>query len=477
MTSDYCKLEMKKTELVFIPFPAIGHLGPTVEIAKLLTQRDPRLSVTIFIMSFSFEFLDIIMTNNCSHDSVRFVKLPPVDACPEAITALSISQFLKANIPLVRNAVHDLTRSDSVRLAGFVLDMGFTHLIDLADDFGVPSYVFVTPGAAFLGFLLHLQFLHDHQGLDIDGFKDSDAELEVPSYVNSVPGKIFPSFLFDKGDSGSEWILNHSRRYRQVRGIIVNTFVELESHAIRSFSGTTLPPLYAVGPIVNAQTGFGEDQAIKRWLDDQPPSSVVFLCFGSMGAFGVDQIKEIAIALEHSGHRFLWSLRRLPPKGKMGFPREYTNVEDVLPQGFLYRTASIGKVIGWTPQVAVLAHPAVGGFISHCGWNSILESIWYGVPIATWPMYHEQPLNAFQMVKDLALVIEIKIGYHQDSGYIVSAQEIENGLKNLMSINSEVRKKSKEMQETSRKVLMDGGSSHTTLGRFIEDVMANVSCK
>ena len=350
-------------------------------------------------------------------------------------------------------------------------------MIDLADDFGVPSYVFVTPGAAFLGFLLHLQFLHDHQGLDIDGFKDSDAELEVPSYVNSVPGKIFPSFLFDKGDSGSEWILNHSRRYRQVKGIIVNTFVELESHAIRSFSGTTLPPLYDVGPIVNAQTGFGEDQAIKRWLDDQPPSSVVFLCFGSMGAFDVDQIKEIALALEHSGHRFLWSLRRLPPKGKMGFPREYTNVEDVLPQGFLYRTAGIGKVIGWTPQVAVLAHPAVGGFISHCGWNSILESICYGVPIATWPMYHEQPLNAFQTVKDLALVIEIKVDYHQDSGYIVSAQEIENGLKNLMSINSEVRKKSKEMQETSRKVVMDGGSSHTTLGRFIEDVMANVSCK
>ena len=217
--------------------------------------------------------------------------------------------------------------------------------------------------------------------------------------------------------------------------------------------------------------------AIMSWLDDQPPSSVVFLCFGSRGSFGADQIKEIAYGLEHSGHRFLWSLRQPPPKGKMDFPIDYESIEEVLPEGFLHRTARIGKVIGWAPQVAVLSHSAVGGFVSHCGWNSLLESVWYGVPIATWPIYAEQQINAFQMVKDLGLAIEIKIDYNEDSDYVVSAHEIENGLRNLMNINSEVRQKKKEMQKISRRVMIDGGSSHFSLGHFIEDVVANIPCQ
>ncbi|XP_034701425.1 anthocyanidin 3-O-glucosyltransferase 2-like [Vitis riparia] len=471
---------MKQNELIFIPFPIMGHLGPTVEIAKLLAQRDRRFSITIFIMNIPFEFLDS-MTKDSDSYSIRFVTLPPVEVSSEAMSDPFLSEFVKASIPLVRDAVHELTRSNSVRLAGFVIDMCCTHMIDLADEFGVPSYLFFPSSAAFLGFLLHLQFLHDYEGLNLDEFKDSNAELEVPSYANSVPGKVFPSVMFDKEVNGAELPLYHMRRFRQVKGIMANTFIELESHAIQSFSGSTVPPVYPVGPILNTRMGFGEDQqnasAIMSWLDDQPPSSVVFLCFGSMGSFGADQIKEIAHGLDHSGHRFLWSLRQPPLKGKMELPSDYENIEEVLPEGFLHRTARIGKVIGWAPQVAVLAHSAVGGFVSHCGWNSLIESIWYGVPVATWPMYGEQQINAFQMIKDLGLAEEIKIDYNMNSGYIVSACEVENGLRNLMNINSEVRKKKKEMQKISRKVVIDGGSSHFSLGHFIEDMMANIPCE
>ncbi|KAL6328638.1 hypothetical protein AAG906_003323 [Vitis piasezkii] len=411
---------MEQTELVFIPFPIIGHLAPALEIAKLLTQRDPRFSVTIFIIKLPFGSIDGM---DADSDSVRFVTLPRVEVSSGTTpSGLFLSEFVKAHIPLVRDAVHELTRSNQVRLAGFVVDMFCTHMIDVADEFGVPSYLFFTSSAAFLGFLLHLQFLHDYEGLDINEFKDSDAELEVPSFANSESG-------------GTEMFLYHTRRFRQVKGILVNTFIELESHAIQSLSCSTVPVVYPVGPILNTRMG-----------SDGPPSSVVFLCFGSMGSFGADQIKEIAHALEHSGHRFLWSLRQPPPKGKM-IPSDYENIEQVLPEGFLHRTAKIGKVIGWAPQIAVLAHSAVGGFVSHCGWNSLLESIWYGVPVATWPIYGEQQINAFQMVKDLGLAVEIKIDYNKDRDYVVSAHEIENGLRNLMNTNSEVRRKMKEMQK------------------------------
>ncbi|KAL6328624.1 hypothetical protein AAG906_003309 [Vitis piasezkii] len=459
---------MEQTELVFIPFPIIGHLTSALEIAKLITQRDPRFSITIIIMKFPFESIDGMDTDS---DSIRFVTLPPVEVGSSTTpSGFFLSEFRKAHIPIVRDAIHELTRSNSVRLAGFVIDMFCTHMIDVADEFGVPSYLFFTSSAAFLGFLLHLQFLHDYEGLDINEFKDSDAELEVPSFANSVPGK-----------RRAETLLYHTRRFREVKGILVNTFIELESHAVRSLSDSTIPEVYPVGPILNTRMGSGGCQqdasAIMSWLDDQPPSSVVFLCFGSRGTFGADQIKEIAYGLEHSGHRFLWSLRQPPPKGKMDFPSDYESIEEVLPEGFLHRTARIGKVIGWAPQAAVLSHSAVGGFVSHCGWNSLLESVWYGVPVATWPIYAEQQINAFQMVKDLGLAIEIKIDYNKDSDYVVSAHEIENGLRNLMNIDSEVRQKRKEMQKISRRVMIDGGSSHFSLGHFIEDMVANIPCK
>ncbi|XP_034702704.1 anthocyanidin 3-O-glucosyltransferase 6-like [Vitis riparia] len=320
-------------------------------------------------------------------DSVQFVTLPRIEiSFGTAPFGLFLSKCLKAHIPLVRDAVHELTCSNPVQLAGFVVDMFCTHMIDVADEFGVPSYLFFPPSAAFLGFLLHLRFLHDYEGLDINEFKDSDAELEVSSFANSVPGKAFSSLMIDKESGGAEMLHHHTRRFRHVKGILVNTVIELESHAIQSLSESTVPVVYPVGPILNTRKGSDRGQqdasAIMSWLDDQPPSSVVFQCFGSMGSFGADQIKEIAHALEHSGHRFLWSLRQPPPKGKV-ITSDYENIEQVLLEGFLHRTARIRKVIGWAPQIAVLAYSAIGGFVSHCGWNSLLKSIWYGVPVAT----------------------------------------------------------------------------------------------
>ena len=440
----------------------------------MMTLRDHRLSITIIIMKFPFGSNPTLTSDS---DSIRFITLPPVKVVSPGITGPAIMfELMKAQIPQVRDAVGEITSSGSARLGGFVLDMFSTHIIDVADEFGVPSYIFFTSGAAFLSFNFHVQFLHDNEGLDLFQFKNSDAELEIPSYVNPVPGKVFPSVMFDQDGGVAGMILNHARSFRQVKGIMVNTFVELESHAIQSFSGTTLPPVYPVGPILSTQAECVDASAIMSWLDDQPPSSVIFLCFGSRGSFGGDQVKEIANGLERSGHRFLWSLRK-PPPTKMGSPSDYVNVEEVLPEGFLDRTVKIGKVIGWAPQMTVLAHSAVGGFVSHCGWNSTLESIWYGIPMATWPLYAEQQLNAFQLVKDLGLAVEIKMDYYRDGDYVVSAQEIEIGLNNLMNMNNKMRKNMEEMKIISRKVMIEGGSSHSSLGQFIEDVMNNIPCK
>ncbi|KAL6976026.1 hydroquinone glucosyltransferase [Sarracenia purpurea var. burkii] len=466
-------------ELVFIPSLFTGHLVSAVEIAKLLVDRDHRLSITILLMRRQLDFKISSYTISKPRQRLKFVNLPPDESTVGLLSnnGKELSRFVDWNKNHVRNAVSEMIAnfSELTRLAGFVIDMLCTPMIDVANEFGVPTYVYFTSSAAFLGLMLHLQTLHGDHNQDVTEFKDSD-ELVVPTFVNPLPAKVLPTAVLDK-EGGSTFLLTMAKKFREAKGIMVNTFEELEFHAVKSLSDEDkIPPIYPVGPLLNLEDESNDNRnhqskAIMRWLDNQAPSSVVFLCFGSMGSFDEEQVKEIAVALEQSGHQFLWSLRRPPSNGKRESPGEYENPKEVLPEGFLERTTKIGKVIGWAPQVAVLSHLAVGCFVSHCGWNSTLESFWCGVPMATWPMYAEQQLNAFQLVKEFGVAVEIKM----ESNVIVTAAEIEGGIKRLMDddTSTEIRKKVKEIREKSKTAVAEGGSSYNSVGCFIEDVMNN----
>ncbi|KAL8478185.1 hypothetical protein ACS0TY_030176 [Phlomoides rotata] len=350
-------------------------------------------------------------------------------------------------------------------------------MIDLAKELGAPSYVFFTCGAATLGLMFRLQSLRDDEHQDPSEYENSNAAVSIPAFVHPVPARVLPSPVFDSGNG----FLDIAKKLREARGIVVNTFLEFEPHAIMSLSSDEkIPPVYPVGPMIQDERKESDEREEKGheiigWLDQQPNDSVVFLCFGTGGCFGGDQVKQIATGLENSGLRFLWSLRKPPPKGELGFPMEFENLDEVLPGGFLNRTAGIGKVIGWAPQMAVLSHPAVGGFVSHCGWNSILESVWCGVPMAVWPLAAEQQANAFQLVKELEIAVEIKMDYRKNSDVIVGGEKIKKAIKALMDRENEIRVKVNKLKERSRKVLVEGGSSFNFFGSLIDDIMNDTS--
>ncbi|KAM7499919.1 hypothetical protein LguiA_024333 [Lonicera macranthoides] len=492
-------------ELVFIPAPLVGHLASTVQIAQSLIDRDQRLSITVLVMSLPFDTALqsytqslVSVSSNTSPSNIKFVNLPQIEPTSDIMSKppnAIVSAFIDSQKSTVRDAVIQIIArsAESTRLAGFVIDMFCVNMIDVANEFALPTYVYFTSNAGFLGFMFHIQTITDELKQDVVAdFWDTNTELLVPSFTNPVPAKVLPSPVLDKEGAFLIFLLT-ARRFRETKGIMINTFFELEPHAMKSLQeDTKIPPVYSVGPLLNLKAvnqsgngngdGDGENSTTKtiaRWLDGHPPSSVVFLCFGSQGSFMKDQVKEIATALECIGHRFLWSLRRPPASRNVDAPTEYSDPEEVLPEGFLERTAGIGKVIGWAPQMAVLSHAAIGGFVTHCGWNSILESLWFGVPMAAWPMYAEQQINAFEMATELGLAVEIKMDYRNDrEDYevgIVAAEDIERGIREMMKIDgSEMRKKVKEMREKSRMVVRENGSSYRSLGHFIEDVMDNI---
>lgn len=477
---------MKKTELLFIPGPGMGHLASAVEFGKLLINRDEHLSIVYLIINLSYNtgvdaFVESQLTD--ANSRLQFVNIPyQIDSSDDqepksknrGVVAVELINRQK---PLVRDTVLDMISkaNSGQEIAGVIVDMFCVGMVDVAHEFQLPSYVFYTSSAGFLGLMLHVQTLHDDQNEDITNYKDSDAELLVPSFSNPVPAKVLPTTMLDK-NGGSAIVITSARWMLEVKGIIVNTFHELESYAIKSLSGQEgkIPPIYPIGPIIN--TNSKQDDGILSWLDNQPCCSVVFLCFGSFGSFRSDQVKEIAVALERTGFRFLWSLRQPPAKGEIDAPSAYANPEEVLPEGFLQRTSGVGKMIGWAPQKAVLSHPAVGGFVSHCGWNSILESLWAGVPIAAWPMYAEQQINAFEIVVELGIAVEIKLDYRNDarmeSKIIVSADQIENAIKELMmdKNKNEIREKVKELKEKCRQAILEEGSSYISLAHLIQNL-------
>ncbi|KAG5552108.1 hypothetical protein RHGRI_010263 [Rhododendron griersonianum] len=475
-------------ELVFIPYPATGHLVSTVEMAKQLVRRDHRLSITVLNIEMPFDKSKASSSTQsqllaaAAEERLKFVYLPQDEAALAGLVPGNFTGIIEMNKQHAKDHVTKMVSTGSTRIAGFVIDLLCTPMMDVAAELGLPSYIFSTSNAAVLGLLFHFETLSREPNRDITELKDSDVELAVPGFVNPVPAKVLPSVLLEK----ESVFINIAKRMRESKGIMVNTFAELESNAVRSLAeDDKVPPVYSVGPVIHLVKDKNEEaMEIMRWLDNQPPSSVVFLCFGSMGSFEGDQVRQIAQALEQSGHRFLWSVRQPPPKGKREIPGEYRDLNHVLPEGFLECTTEIGKVIGWAPQAAVLTHTAVRGFVSHCGWNSILESLWCGVPVATWPMYAEQQLNAFQLVKELGLAVEIKLDYNKDfrqngtEVMLVTAEEIEIGIKKLMESGNEsgekIKQRVKELSEKSKIAVVEGGSSYCSIGLLIEEFMKNI---
>lgn len=477
----------RKLEVVFIPTPGIGNMVPIVEFAQRLIDHDPRFSATILIVNMPQRTLvnNYVQSRAASAttNGIQFLHLPTVDPPTEQFqSAIAFICVLierhklhvkQAITSLMEPAAESESNNSPARVAGFFVDMFSTSMIDVANELHIPCYLYFASPATFLGFMLHLPIL-DTQ-LSAAKLAALDTELVIPTFVNPILPSLLPSTALKQ--DGYSWFLHHARRYAETKGIVINTLVELEPHALNSLSTSHMPPVYPIGPVLDLagpaewHPDRAHQESIVRWLDDQPPSSVLFLCFGSMGSLSGSQVREVAFGLERAGFRFLWGLRG-PPKAQLQLPSEYTDLEEVLPRGFLERTAGIGLVCGWVPQVSILAHRSIGGFVSHCGWNSILESLWHGVPIATWPIYAEQQMNAFEMVKELGLAVEITLDY-KDGSNLVLAEEVERGIKRLMDGEDEVRRKVKEMSKKCTAAMMEDGSSYRSLAALIEELVGN----
>uniref|UniRef100_A0A3Q7GSM7 Glycosyltransferase n=1 Tax=Solanum lycopersicum TaxID=4081 RepID=A0A3Q7GSM7_SOLLC len=187
---------------------------------------------------------------------------------------------------------------------------------------------------------------------------------------------------------------------------------------------------WAIGPILPMKLDYvlNKNDICLEWLNKQPPRSVLYASFGTTTSFSDREIKELAMGLEQSKQRFLWVLRDAD-RGDI-FTGGARRLE--LPEGFEERVKGVGLVVReWAPQPEILAHSSTGGFMSHCGWNSCIESITMGVPIAAWPMHSDQPNNGFLVTELLKIGLIVREWEKREE--LVSASTIENVVRKLMA--------------------------------------------
>ncbi|KZV34612.1 anthocyanidin 3-O-glucosyltransferase 2-like [Dorcoceras hygrometricum] len=241
-----------KTELVIIPAPGLSHLASTVEAAKLLLQRDCRLAITFLIMKFPNDNIVDSYTQKLASDpdsaSFRMINLPNQEVAP---SETFLSDIIDTQISNVRNTLSELLRQQSsARLAGIMVDMFCTRFVDVADEFGLPSYIFFTSSASAFGLFSHLTSLRFEHNQDLTQYEKSDVELSVPCISVKVPAKVLPLVMVVEGPL-TEGIFDCFRRFGRFKGVLINTFYELEPYAIQSLSNGKSPKVYPIGPVLN----------------------------------------------------------------------------------------------------------------------------------------------------------------------------------------------------------------------------------
>ncbi|KAF3609591.1 hypothetical protein DY000_02050372 [Brassica cretica] len=437
----------KQEAIVLYPSPPIGHLVSMVELGKLILSQNPSLSIHIILVPPPYQpesTTTYISSVSSSFPSITFHRLPTVT--PYSSTTSQSHEALILEIICFSNPnVHRtlFSISQTFNLRAMIIDFFCTAVLDIvAGDFTFPVYYFFTSGAACLASFFHLPTLDEtttgknlkdvHTLFNIPGvppIKGSDMptrfalpviqtdHLETPSSSNR-PCDTFGSTLtlyssssngvcievLDRNDEVYDAFISFSKQLSHSSGIIINTFEALENRSIKAITEELcFRNIYPIGPlIVKTRTGVNKNaNSCLNWLDSQPEQSVVFLCFGSLGLFSQEQLKEIAIA--------------------------------------------------------------IGGFVTHCGWNSILEAVCAGVPMVAWPLYAEQRFNRAVIVEEIKIAISMN---KTETGF-VSSMEVEKRVREVVE-EGPVRERTKAMKNAAESALVETGSSRHALTALLE---------
>ncbi|TKY68846.1 Hydroquinone glucosyltransferase [Spatholobus suberectus] len=459
----------KTTHIAVVAGPGFTHLVPILQFSKRLVHLHPDFHVTCIIPSLgsppsaSKTILETLPPN------ITSTFLPPVspeDLPQRVANEVQMQLTVTHSLPSIHQTLKSLT--SEATLVAMVVDSFAFEALDFAQEFNMLSYVYFPAAATTLSVLLHLPKLDEETSCE---YRDLPDPIKVPGCV-PLHGRDLYTPTQDRTNLVYKLLLQRVQRYRFVDGMFINSFLEMETGPITALQDEErrYPTMYPVGPLVQTGTGSGDDGRgleCLTWLDKQQAGSVLYVSFGSGGTLSQEQMTELAHGLELSNHKFIWAVRAPNDVANAAYlgAQKYVDPLQFLPCGFLERTKDQGMVVpSWAPQIQILSHSSVGGFLTHCGWNSTLESVLQGVPLITWPLFAEQKMNAVVLSESLKVGVRPKAN---ENG-LVEREEIGDVVKRLMEgvEGVKLRNRMKELKEAATNTLMEDGASTKTLSEL-----------
>ncbi|EOA27083.1 hypothetical protein CARUB_v10023179mg [Capsella rubella] len=441
------------SHVVAMPYPGRGHINPMMNLCKRLVQRYPDLHVTFVVTE---EWLGFIGSDP-KPDQIHFATLPNLIPS-ELVRAKNFIGFIDAVYTILEEPFEKLLddRLNSPPPSVIIADTYLVWAVRVGKRRNIPVVSLWTMSATILSFFLHSDLLISH-GHALT--KPSGDEI-----VDYVPG-LSPTKLRDLPpifEGYSHRLFKKAKLcFDELSGakcLLFTTAYELEPKAIEAYTSKLDIPVYAIGPSIPFEElhveNEGRESDYIQWLDEQPEGSVIYISQGSFLSVSKAQMEEIVVGVRESGVRFLWVARGGELKLKEAFE------------------GSSGVVVSWCDQLRVLCHKAVGGFWTHCGFNSTLEGIYSGVPMLVFPLIWDQILNAKMIVEDWRIGMRIKRSKNRE--LLIGRDEIKEVVKRFMDRESEevkeMRRMACDLSKISRGAVAESGSSVANIDAFVRDI-------
>ncbi|XP_019172139.1 PREDICTED: 7-deoxyloganetin glucosyltransferase-like [Ipomoea nil] len=466
-------MEGQTPHAVCIPAPGQGHISAMLKLAKLLHHRGFRITYVLTQLNYThiMQARDFVPLNQTP--TFRFETI--ADGLPARENRYSAIDYTELCFATAKNCYAPFRELvDRLNLAPdvppvscIVSDAFMSFTVRAAEELGIPVALFWPLSGVATILHLHSPHLRD---------KVPKVALETDHTIDWIPGiksialGDIPATAWspDPNDPFIDYIISETSRSYKASAIIFHTFDELEPEVCNALC-SMFDRAYTIGPIPLLLKGFPESEINKiechmwrkdpsciQWLDSKPPKSVVYVNFGSMAVTSPEKMVELAMGLCKSMQNFLWIIRSelLSSDWFATLPPEFTNA-----------VKSRGYVAGWCDQERVLNHPSIGGFLTHCGWNSILESMSAGVAMICWSCFGDQPLNRLCCCSGWGLGVEIDSDINRENvGSVV--RELMEGEK-----GREVKKKATFWKERAEAATSVGGSSFSNLDKLIREVL------
>ncbi|KAL5192049.1 UDP-glycosyltransferase 87A2 [Glycine soja] len=440
--------------VVAMPFPSRGHVNCMMNLCKLLAAASSSSPFIITIL-VTEEWLGFIGSEP-KPSNVRFATIPNVIPFQSQI-ASDIPAFFKAVVTNMEPPFDHLLRRLHPPVTALVADVELHFPVAVARRSNIPVALLWTMSASFYLTLHQLGSLVRNHSLKVDVLDD---------YEEHIPG-ISAAQLADLRTVLRE----NDLRFLQLElecisvvpkadCLIVNTVQELEAEVIDSLRAMFHFPICPIAfpyfkhetcHFVTNDSDYNVDYL--NWLDHQPSMSVLYISLGSFLSVSCAQMNEIVSALNTSGVCYLWVVR-----GEVSWLKE--------------KCGDRGLVVPWCDQLKVLSHPSVGGFWSHCGWNSTLEAVFGGIPMLTFPLFLDQVPNSRQILEEWKNGWELKRS-DLGSAELITKDEIVQVIREFMDLGKrkEIRDRALEFKAICDRAVAEGGSSNVNLDAFIKDVL------